>query len=124
MKIEIPISLGELYDKISILEIKMANMNSPEKIANVSNEYKALRDIAEKYPIEGDLYIYLKETNQKIWDIEDGIRKKERNKRFGRNFIELARSVYITNDKRSDIKKNINLRYGSEFIEEKSYEQY
>jgi len=124
MKILVPISLGELYDKISILEIKLANMDSPEKIVNVVNEYKQLREIAEKYPIDEDLYKQLRDINQKIWDIEDGIRVEERNKDYAEDFVEFARGVYFTNDKRAAIKKDINLKYGSEIVEEKSYEKY
>jgi len=124
MKILVPISLGELYDKISILEIKLANMDSPEKIVNVVNEYKQLREIAKKYPIDEDLYKQLRDINQKIWDIEDGIRVEERNKDYAEDFVEFARGVYFTNDKRAAIKKDINLKYGSEIVEEKSYEKY
>jgi len=124
MKILVPISLGELYDKISILEIKIANINSPEKIANVAKEYKELREVAEKYPIDEDLYKQLREVNQEIWDIEDGIRKEERNKDWGEDFIQFARGVYFTNDKRAALKKEINTKYGSEIVEEKSYEEY
>ena len=124
MKILTPVSLGELYDKISILEIKIANMTDPEKIANVIHEYKELRLVAEKYPIDIDLYQKLLDINNKLWDIEDGIREEERNKDFGEDFIKYARSVYITNDERSEIKKEINLKYGSELVEEKSYKKY
>ena len=99
-------------------------MDSPEKIANVTNEYKQLRKIAEKYPIEKDLYVSLKDINQKIWDIEDGIRGEERNKDWGEDFVQFARSVYFSNDKRANIKKEINTKYGSEIVEEKSYEKY
>jgi hypothetical protein len=124
MKITIPVSLGELYDKLSILEIKIANMNSPEKIVNVINEYKQLREIADKYPIDDKLYVRLKELNEHIWNIEDGTREEERKKSWGQTFIDLARSVYIFNDKRAELKKDINRKYGSEIIEEKSYKDY
>jgi len=124
MKILIPISLGELYDKISILEIKLANMNTPEKIVNVANEYKELRSVAEEHPIDEKLYIKLRELNQHIWDIEDGVREEESKKDWGQTFIDLARSVYIFNDKRASVKKEINLKYGSVIIEEKSYQKY
>jgi len=124
MKILVPISLGELYDKITILEIKLAHMDSPEKIANVANEYKQLREIAGKYPIETGLYEKLKKINQEIWDIEDGIREEERNKDWAEDFIKFARGVYFSNDKRARIKKEINKKYGSEIIEEKSYAKY
>jgi len=124
MKITVPISLGELYDKISILEIKLSNMNTPEKIANVANEYKELREIAKDYPIDAELYEKLREVNQELWDIEDGIRIEERNKDWGDDFVKLARRVYFSNDKRAEVKKEINLKYGSAIVEEKSYEKY
>ena len=124
MKILTPISVGELYDKISILEIKLAYMDSPEKIANVANEYKQLRQISENYPINQSLYEKLKNVNQQIWDIEDGIREEERNKDWGEEFIQFARNVYFMNDKRAAIKKEINTIYGSEIVEEKSYKKY
>ena len=124
MRITVPISLGELYDKITILEIKIGNINDTEKLVNVINEYKELKSIAEKYEIDVDLYNRLREVNQKIWDIEDGIRNEERNKDYGEDFIQLAREVYFNNDKRAEIKKEINLKYGSQIIEEKSYAKY
>jgi len=124
MKILTPISLGELYDKISILEIKLANMDTPEKIVNVTNEYKELRKIAEKYPIDDDFYVRLLKVNNNIWVIEDRIRVMEKLKTFNREFVEVARLVYHRNDERSAIKKEINLKYGSDVIEEKSYEKY
>jgi len=124
MKILTPISLGELYDKISILEIKLANMDTPEKIVNVTNEYKELRKIAEKYPIDDDFYVRLLKVNNNIWVIEDRIRVMEKLKTFNREFVEVARLVYHRNDERSAIKKEINLKYGSDIIEEKSYAKY
>ena len=124
MKITVPISLGELYDKISILEIKLSNMSTPEKIANVANEYKELREIAKDYSVDAELYEKLREVNQELWDIEDGIRVKERNKDWGADFVKLARRVYFSNDKRAEVKKEINLKYGSSIVEEKSYEKY
>jgi len=124
MKIFIPVSLGELYDKISILEIKIVNLEDPIKIANVVKEYKELRTVANQYPIDIDFYNRLLEVNKKLWDIEDGIRECEKNKQFDQKFIDLARAVYLTNDPRSEIKKEINLKYGSELVEEKSYRKY
>jgi len=121
MKIQTPTSLGELYDKISILEIKMANA---EKIKNIRNEYWQLKEIADQHKIDQDLYQGLLWINQDLWKIEDDIRECERQKDFGEKFIQLARSVYVTNDKRSDLKKTINVAYGSDLIEEKSYESY
>ena len=124
MKITIPVSLGELYDKISILEIKLLHMDSPEKIANVANEYKQLREIAEQYPIDFDFYKQLLDVNKRIWDVEDGIREYEKDKYFKERFVDLARAVYFNNDERAKIKKEINTKYGSEIIEEKSYAKY
>ena len=124
MKITVPISLGELYDKISILEIKLANIPDTKKLANISQEYNELKEIADGYPIEDDLYNQLKEINKDLWDIEDGIRVKERNKDWGDDFVKLARRVYFSNDKRAEVKKEINLKYGSSIVEEKSYEKY
>ena len=124
MKVLTPVSLGELYDKISILEIKLARIQDTKKLANISKEYNELKAVASQYPIDDDLYSQLKEINEQLWEIEDDIREEERNKDFGEDFIKLARSVYFTNDKRSDVKKEINLKYGSDFVEEKSYEAY
>ena len=124
MKILTPVSLGELYDKISILEIKTTNIADPVKIANVIKEYKELRAVGEKHPIDQDLYKQLKLVNEDLWNIEDNIRECERNKDFGDKFLKLARDVYITNDKRSEIKREINIKYGSDLVEEKSYEKY
>jgi hypothetical protein len=124
MKISVPISLGELYDKISILEIKLANIRDTKKLANISKEYNELMAVASQYPIDEDLYKKLKDINKELWDIEDGIREEERNKDWGEDFVQFARRVYFTNDKRSEVKKEINVKYGSDFIEEKSYEAY
>ena len=124
MKILIPVSLGELYDKISILEIKLANMDSPEKIANVANEYKQLRKVSEDHPINDGLYQTLHSVNKLIWDVEDERRQYERDKDFGEGFIKVSRDVHFLNDERAAIKKNINTVYESEIIEEKSYKKY
>jgi len=120
----VPISIGELYDKISILEIKIGNMDSPGKIANVTKEYGLLRKIAEDYPIDTELYKKIGQVNKRIWDIEDGIRECEKEKHFKERFKDLARAVYFNNDLRSEIKKEINLKYGSAIVEEKSYTNY
>ena len=124
MRILTPVSLGELYDKISILEIKKDHIKDEEKLKNIDFELSELLSIAKNYPIESDLYIKLKRVNLSLWDIEDNIRIKEKNKKFDEWFINLARSVYFTNDERSDIKKEINQLYGSQIVEEKSYEKY
>jgi len=124
MKILIQVSLGELYDKISILEIKLSNIFDTKKLVNISNEYKELSLVAEKYPIDDELYDQLKEINNELWSIEDKIRECEKNDSFDDYFISLARAIYKINDRRSDVKKEINIRYGSEVVEEKSYEKY
>ena len=121
----VPISVGELIDKITILEIKKKYM-SGEKMKNVNNEFKSLKVILnnEKLDVDQNLYLKLKEINLSLWKIEDKIRIKESLKEFDEDFIELARSVYKINDERSLIKREINLKYNSEIVEEKSYKKY
>ena len=121
---EIEVSIGEIVDKLSILQIKKENIKDSEKLKNVENEYKYLNKIVfdDLKILEMD-YLELLEINSKLWIIEDDIREKERVSEFDNDFIELARSVYFTNDKRAEIKKSINLKYGSIFIEEKSYKE-
>ena len=123
--INAPISIGELVDKITILEIKK-NKLQDSKLENVLKELSFLRKLMEKHQIEitDNLFTQLKEINLKLWNIEDQIRIKEKNKEFDNIFIELARSVYFTNDKRSEIKKRINRLSNSEITEEKSYAEY
>lgn len=127
MKIEI--STGELMDKLSILEIKLQRIKDPNKSANVEKELKELnkhfQDLLDQYgePIKNH-YLELSKINKILWEIEDNIRKKESAGEFDSEFVELARSVYITNDKRAKVKKLINLFTNSELIEEKSYSQY
>ena len=125
MKIEI--SNGEILDKISILEIKKARINSPEKLVNIEKEWMELWPLYEKLVTTDEVawkYAELKSVNEQLWDIEDDIREWEDRYYFGDKFVELARLVYITNDRRAKIKKDINLLTGSELIEEKSYKQY
>jgi hypothetical protein len=125
MKIEV--SIGEIVDKLSILQIKKLNILDEEKLINVKKEYDYLLQVVESdlnFSTSDELYEELFITNKKLWDIEDKIRDKERDKSFDDEFIELARSVYFTNDERSKIKKDINIKYGSNFIEEKSYKEY
>ena len=125
--INVPISPGELLDKITILEIKSQHIKDDTKLANVQTELKLLSDIWDKTsPSSGldNLKQELRENNQALWDIEDKIRIKESNKEFDQVFIELARSVYIQNDKRAETKKKINLKLGSVIVEEKSYADY
>lgn len=125
--INIPISPGELLDKITILEIKSENIADPEKRANVETELKLLSQIWESTSPDAaldGLKQELKDNNKALWDIEDKIRIKESNKEFDHVFVELARSVYIQNDKRANTKKKINLKLGSMIVEEKSYADY
>ena len=125
---EVLISWGELFDKITILEIKLENLKHKAALNNVKNEYKLLYAIFEKTVVNNPqakkLVKKLKSINQRLWEIEDKIREKEKEKVFDSEFVELARSVYLTNDKRSQIKRDINDLYGSELVEEKSYSEY
>ena len=117
-----PVSLGELIDKITILEIKQIHMTGI-KLKNVNKELKLLRNILQDKNLEIDIDLInsLKEVNNNLWEIEDNIRIKERDQKFNKEFIQLARSVYKENDKRASIKKEINQKYNSELVEEKSY---
>ena len=122
-KILAPISIGELIDKITILEIKEKNMTG-EKLENVKKELDYLLVIAKQSNINlnNPNVDKLRSINKELWTIEDEIRKKELQKSFEESFINLARSVYIKNDTRSFLKKTINIEHGSDLIEEKSYE--
>ena len=126
--IHVPVSPGEVLDKITILEIKSERMSDPEKVANVRVELALLQETWSQAVAEDDvireLHAQLKEINEGLWEIEDDIRDKERVKEFDARFIELARSVYFTNDRRSEVKKKLNLHLGSQIIEEKSYQDY
>lgn len=123
MKIEV--SIGEIVDKLSILQIKTGMIKDEKKLANVKQEYDYLYDIVfEEMKIEQSDFFDMVSINQKLWKIEDDIRDKERDKTFDDKFIKLARSVYFTNDERAEVKKRINLKYGSMFVEEKSYSDY
>ncbi len=128
MSIKIEISVGELLDKITILEIKAERITDKEKLNNINKEKKVLMDIwNDSTYSKSDLKAekqQLKEINEALWEIEDDIRDKEKAKQFDERFIELARSVYFTNDKRAAIKKVINEKTGSELTEEKSYQDY
>ena len=117
-----PISIGELIDKITILEIKQINMTGI-KLKNINKEMKLLKNILQDKNLEIniDLIKNLKKINKKLWEIEDNIRIKESKQEFDEEFIKLARSVYIENDKRASIKKEINQKYNSDLVEEKSY---
>jgi len=123
--INVPISVGELIDKITILEIKKDKLKNL-KLKNILKELSFLRAVLEKNSIfiPDEIYFQLKSINLKLWDIEDKIRIKEKNKEFDNEFIKLARSVYLNNDRRSETKKELNIMLNSEIIEEKSYEKY
>jgi len=124
----VPISPGELIDKITILEIKSQRMSDPVKLANVRTELALLIDTwtasAHAATDISAEWTGLREVNAQLWDIEDRIRDKERAASFDAAFIELARAVYVTNDQRAAIKRRINTRLGSVLVEEKSYAQY
>ena len=126
--VSVPISPGELIDKITILEIKLERIDSEIKLVNIKNELETLTDACNKaIPISEELkklMVELKSVNEVLWDIEDDIRGCERSKDFGDLFIKLARSVYVTNDKRMKVKRAINDLLGSQIIEEKSYAAY
>lgn len=124
----VPISPGELLDKITILRIKSARMTDETKLRNVRVELAALeqtwRDSGSAVPEVAADEAALQRVNEELWDIEDRIRDKERAKEFDAVFIELARAVYVTNDERARLKKNINVALGSRLVEEKSYQPY
>ncbi len=127
-EILVPVSFGELLDKISILQIKSERMSDAAKLANVRNELAALERTWSAHPaaareIDG-LRAELKAVNERLWDIEDDIRLKGKAQAFDAGFVELARSVYFQNDERARIKKAINLALGSGYVEEKSYSDY
>lgn len=128
MVVTIPVSWGELFDKMTILEIKQARIDNQQKLVNINRELEALRRICGEHRLPDDplqaLIDELRRTNESLWDIEDDIRACERKRDFSDEFIELARSVYRTNDKRAGLKLEINRLLGSELIEEKSYEAY
>jgi hypothetical protein len=120
----IEISIGEALDKLSILGIKMEKIKDEAKLENVSKEYYMILDLVEEDMLQDDLYDKLKFVNRRLWEIEDEIRVCEKHGDFNLNFIRLARAVYHRNDERADIKKQINLKYNSNLIEEKHYQAY
>jgi prefoldin subunit 5 len=125
--IEIPVSPGEIIDKITILEIKADRVEDGKKLINIRRELELLADkVNANLPMDRlfDLKSELKSVNEKLWEIEDDIRTCERHSDFGETFVQLARSVYITNDRRAILKKEINMLLGSEIVEEKSYDEY
>lgn len=124
----VPVSPGEVLDKITILEIKSERIQDEEKLANVQRELALLKQTwaqsVDEDKVIRQLHDQLKEINEALWDIEDDIRDEERSKKFEERFIELARNVYFTNDRRSRVKKELNLHLGSAIVEEKSYQAY
>lgn len=123
-----PIAPGELLDKLTILQIKSERITDADKLANVAIEQAALQAVADQHIPEStqiaDLHAALLAVNSELWMIEDDIRDCERAGEFGDEFVLLARAVYVTNDKRADLKKQINLALGSALVEEKSYAAY
>jgi len=124
----IPVSWGELFDKLTILEIKKERISDKPKLKNISRELDELLAVSNAHELPdqplADLLAELRSINETLWDIEDDIRTCERMEDFSSSFIELARSVYKTNDKRAELKLRINRLLGSELVEEKSYEAY
>ena len=127
-EILVPVSFGELLDKIAILQIKSERMSDPAKLANVRNELSALDATWSKHPASAQdidaLRADLKAVNERLWVIEDDIRLQEKAQAFDAEFVRLARAVYFENDTRARIKKDINLALGSSYVEEKSYQDY
>jgi len=128
MLLDVQMPPGEFFDKMTILEIKSERIEDPEKLANVRRELELLRATwavsGAAAPDVTALVADLRQINETLWDIEDRIRRKEAERRFDDEFIELARSVYRTNDRRAAIKRSLNLALGSEILEEKSYTEY
>ena len=126
--IQVPVSPGEVLDKITILEIKSERISDAGKLANVKRELELLQASWQQSVPEDDtvrrLHDELKTINEALWEIEDDIRDKERAREFDQVFIDLARSVYVTNDERANAKKELNIYLGSEIVEEKSYQDY
>jgi len=123
MKIEV--SNGEIIDKLTIIQIKLERISDKEKLKNLKKEFDKLSKVTSSILSTSDpLYKFLYEVNCELWDIEDHIRDLERKKDFGKDFVETARSVYFKNDRRAELKREINIRTSSGLIEEKSYEKY
>ena len=128
MIIKVEISYGEFLDKLSILEIKSERIRDPAKLENINRELELLRDLWAADPKAAvDIQTewgQLKAINEKLWDIEDDIRDRERARCFDEEFIRLARTVYYTNDERAEVKRRLNEKLGSALVEEKSYADY
>jgi protein subunit release factor A len=123
---KIDASIGEVVDKLTILDIKLEKMTDQQKLKNIRKEHELLEKELSKIKITSDSAEFknLREVNERLWEIEDKIRIKEAKKEFDEGFVKLARSVYFENDKRAEIKREINLKYGSELVEEKEYVRY
>lgn len=128
MSVQIAVSYGELFDKISILEIKRSNVVRPDQRTNIENELDVLNRVRATAVPAGveidDLMAGLSDVNARLWDVEDELRDCERRNEFGTTFVELARSVYRLNDRRAELKRELNQRLGSELTEEKLYNEY
>lgn len=124
MSCSVPVSIGELCDKYTILQIKSERITDAEKLVKVNNELELLRPIVERFSVSQELLTNLKVINERLWDIEDSIRRKESLKQFDNEFIEIARTVYVTNDARFRAKTEVNERYNSCVCEVKSYADY
>lgn len=125
--IKVPVSIGELIDKLSILQVKKSKITNETKLKLVNKEFRHLYEISEKFlefPETKDLYDKLVEVNSNLWDIEDKLRVLETEKRFDEEFIDFARKVYYTNDERFELKNNINMLLSSEIKEVKDYVEY
>lgn len=119
--INVPTSIGEVVDKITILQIKAKKITDKTKLENVQKELNLLTSLIDDINIPRDLISILKDTNELLWDIEDRVRLCEKKSSFDQEFVDLARAVYITNDQRAAIKREINAVTGSELVEEKHY---
>mgnify|MGYP006135992739 FL=1 len=120
----ISVSIGELWDKYTILLIKLNKISDENKLSFINTEINLLKNHLETYKLNGDIFDELKNCNEKLWNIEDKLREKEKKKEFDQEFIEIARLVYFTNDNRASIKKKINTVLNSTIHEIKSYEDY
>lgn len=121
---QIEVSIGEVVDKWTILSIKALNIQDKDKLVNVFKEKDYLNTVIPSDIIDDVMTDELFKVNKNLWDVEDRLRNCERDKVFDEHFVQLARSVYLLNDKRARIKKEINMKYGSDFVEEKSYQPY
>jgi tRNA A37 threonylcarbamoyladenosine dehydratase len=127
MIVEIPVSVGELVDKITILRIKSRRIADSVKLENVNKELQQLNSVFGKLKLPVDIlpeFQRLENINNELWNVEDKIREKEKNRQFDEYFIATARLVYVLNDERASIKKEINMKVGSDLVEEKSYSEY